>query len=456
MALGMIHRLIDVMLEVSRQLGVECSCNDMEETAVMVHRIMSYQSRQFHTLEHVFGFIEKGTDPQTALAAVFHDLIYYQVDDGIQPAVHDLVMTVVEPEGSGMRLREKLPVSDELFHLCRRVFGFENGRLLQPLSGLNEFLSALIFLRLMSNHLPKAVLLAVTVCIEASIPFRGRNPEGRNVGEELEFRLLAMAKDGLIESDAAAIKLMVCRAIAFANVDVRDFALEDAGRFLNNTWKLLPELNAALRWAGTFTIREYRQALGKMLGFFHSLLPENIFHEFGDYPGTVAFRALVDGARRNLAVAEAYMQAKLLAISLLESIAMVSGKDAPVALFMGDLPGPGERADHLDQYLPKSELPSWLDTRSPVYHLLKTGRMDTSAFDLKNSPLALFLYSRIQPTQWLELEAKCAEYCQGKLEAEAFLLAWPVDLRNQVIKACAKMVQTRRDELEAWVNAHPT
>lgn len=455
MGLGMIHRLIGLMLDVSRDEGVHCTCDDMEQIAVMVHRIMSYQSRQFHTLEHVFGFVGENSDSQTVLAAIFHDLIYYQVDDGIQPMVRDLVLSVVEPSGAGMRLRADLPQSDAMFHLCRKLFGFAEGQLLLPFTGLNEFLSALIFLRLLDGHLPVRELVAVTVCIEASIPFRGVNAAGRGMGEELEWRLRGLAGEGLAELTPDAIGEMVRRAIDFANADVRDFALADAGRFLNNTWKLLPELNAALRWAGTFTIKEYRQAIAKMMGFFKSLLPENIFHEYRGWPGTQDFRRLVDGARRNLAVAESYMQAKLLAISLLESIALVSGKDAPVALFMGDLPGGAEKADTLDMFLPKPELPAWVDPNAAVYHLLKTGRMESSAFDLKNSPLALFLYCRIEPAAWSRLEESCAEYCADRIGPEDYLLSWPAEIRGQVIKACARMVQTRRDVLEAWAQSHP-
>lgn len=454
MALGMIHRLIDVMLGVSQILRIKSSCADMEQTSVMVHRIMSFQARQFHTLEHVFGFIEEDSDPHTILAAVFHDLIYYQVDDGIQPVVNDLVQSIVESADDGLHLRIDLPQSDKLFHLCRRVFGFESGRLRLPFTGLNEFLSALIFARLLGGQLAELDVLAVIVCIEASIPFRGRNPEGRTMGEQLEFRLESLRSDKVIDCGSEEVQLMVKRAIAFANADVRDFALSDAGRFLNNTWKLLPELNSSLRLAGTFTIFEYRLALGKMLGFFRSLLPENIFHDYRGYPDLKAFRKLIEGARRNLAVAEAYMQAKIMAITLLEAIAMVSGGDAPVALFMGDLPDQDDKADSLDLYLPKIETPTWMDTRSALYHLLKTGRMDTSAFDLKNSPLAFHLYCRLPPEAWLRLETRSAEFCSSTIDAETYLLAWPAEVRNDVIRACRQMVQTRRDEFDAWMLAH--
>jgi len=455
MASGMIHRLIDVLRSAVDTLGQGSTNSDIETIAVMVHRIMSYQSRQFHTLEHVFGFLDDTSDSQTALAAIFHDLIYYQVDDGIQPVVKDLVNASVEPDGAGMKLRIDIPESDTLFHLCRRIFGFENGRTLLPFTGLNEFLSALLFLRIMQGHLNRTHMIAVTVCIEASIPFRGPNADGRSMGDELAWRLEQLQDEGTIEIDSAEIDAMVARAIVFANKDVRDFALADSGRFLNNTWKLLPELNSSLRLVGTFSIREYRIALGKMLGFFRSLKPEYLFHSYKGTPDNATMLNLAEGVRHNLAVAVSYMQAKVLAISLLEAISQISGGDGPVALFMGDLPGYGEKADTLDHFLPDIQAPSWMDTEAPLYRLLKTGRMDESTFDLKNSPLAMFLYSCLTQESWQRMHQVTERFLSGEIDASAYLLVWPPKLRTVVIRACEKMVHTRKEVLAAWVTANP-
>ena len=56
----------------------------------------------------------------------------------------------------------------------------------------------------------------------------------------------------------------VCRAVRVGNRDVENFSDNDAARFLDNTWKLLPESNPALHSPMVYTVRDYRIALQKM------------------------------------------------------------------------------------------------------------------------------------------------------------------------------------------------
>jgi hypothetical protein len=444
----MIHRLIQVMADASLELGVRCDCAEMEQVAIIVHRIMTFRNRQFHTLNHVFGFLDDA-DAQTALAAVFHDLIYYQVDEGIQPEVSVLISYYVSIDKDRVRLRDDISGSDLAYHGCRLIFGFENGQELGIFSGLNEFLSALAMVGLLGEHLAGKDILAIATCIEASIPFRKPDQQGRSVGERLEQRLKSIRDSHLATLSDGEIRLMVSRAISFANKDVRDFALNDPARFLNNTWKLLPESNAALRSAGTYSIREYRIALSKMLDFFLSLQAQHVFHEYRGIPPEAAFHKMVQGAARNLQIAEAYLQAKLLAISLLEAISQLTGGDTPVALFMGDIPNHGETWDKLEDFLPTGPIPTWVDQSAQVYRLLKTGRLDEPSFDLKHSPLALFLYHQLQPAAWHRLVLLLPAFFAGQLAPRDYLAEWEKAPLQTVIQACGHMVMTRRERLEA-------
>ena len=454
MSQGMIHRLIDVFLELSSSLCDDCPDPDMERLAIMVHRIMSYQARQFHTLEHVFGFLE-GADPSTALAAIFHDLIYHQVDDGLPPEVEGLLRPYLAGDAEDLRVATGVPEEDRSFHACRAVFGFEPGRPLGTASGLNEFLSALAMMKLLEGRIALPGLIAVAACIEASIPFRSPDAAGRGPGELLEARLEGMRLSGALETGKESVLAMVGRAMAFANSDVRDFALADPGRFLSNTWKLLPEANAPLRKKGTFSVREYRVALEKMQGFFRSLPPSAVFHSWRGQPDAAAMERLERAARRNLASGRAYLQAKLLAVGLLEAVAELSGGDAPMALFMGDLPLDGSEQESLVSYLPVSPAPPWLDPGNAVYLLLSQGRLDESSFDLKNSPMALYLYCAIAPASWQERSKAAEAFFAGRMDAAAFLLGFERSLRDAIIEACCRMVPTRRAALKTWVAAAP-
>lgn len=454
MSRGMIHRLIEVFMDAAKRMGVRCECADIERLAVMVHRVMSYQSRQFHTLEHVFGFLA-GADDETAIAAIFHDLVYYQVDDGLPPDLETLLAPYLARAGAGMQLVE-LPggARDTAYADCLALFGFEPGQALRPTGGLNEFLSALVMMRVLEGRLPRAILAAIAVCIEASIPFRGTDSRGQGVGEALAKRLAALNQEARLGLADTAIDAMVHRAIAFANVDVEDFAAPDPGQFLSNTWKLLPESNAALRQKGAFGIREYRNALEKMLGFFRSLDSARIYHSYRGEPGAEEMKRLEEASRRNLVYAQAYMQAKLLAVGLIEAVADISGGDAPMALFMGDLPQGEVDGESLVGYLPDRGAPPWLDTNNPVYRLLKDGRLSESSFDLKNSPLALYLYHRLPPHAWGERSKATEDLFAQKISAESYLEGFDHAFLDEFIGACLRMVPTRRAALEAWLASH--
>ncbi len=466
---GSIQRLIRLFMAIADEKRLSCECSDLERIAVLVHRVMSYQSREFHTLEHVFGFIDEGSgpqrDPELVLAAIFHDLIYYQVDDGVPPEIESLLEDYLELREGQVFLRATVSSEDLPFRVARALFGFEAGRAVQSLGGLNEFLSTLVMLRLLVDHFPLAELLAASACIAASLPFRGPDEGGRSMAELLERRLASIAESERLILDRSALQAMIHRAVAFANADVRDFRLDDPARFLSNTWKLLPESNAPLRRRGAFSIVEYRQALQKMLAFFRFLDPAAIFHAYRGVPSAGGLDAFDAAARRNLACGRAYLRSKLLAVGLLESVALVSGGDAPMALFMGEVPdrrhegaetphGEAVPRETLMSYLPERPPPPWLHTRHAVYRLLKDGRLEASSFDLKNSPLALYLYHRLEPADWIERVKASERFFSGALTAEDFLLGFAPSLRVEVLEACASMVPTRRRPLAAWLAAH--
>lgn len=453
MGQGMLHRLIDVLMDASRRLGMSCECGEFERMAITIHRSMSYQSRQFHTLEHVFGFLE-GADPETVLAAVFHDLVYYQIDDGLPPDLRGLLGRYLRREESALMLSGPSNPPDVAYSLCLAVFGFRDGQPLDPYKGLNEFLSALALALLVGPHVSRNALVAALACIEASIPFRKADPGGQGPSEALAARLRTLPAMGLADLDGGMADRMVARSVAFGNVDVRDFCLPDAGLFLSNTWKLLPESNASLRRQGAFSIREYRVALQKTRGFFRSLDPAAVYHSYRGLPDAARMKDLAQATKRNLALADTYLRAKLIAAAFLEAAALVSGGDAPVALFMGDIPAEGERMETLLDRLPASTVPSWLDEGNEVYRLLRDGRLEESSFDLRNSPLALYFYNRLEPHAWASMSEACEAFFSGTLAPDDFLVRVPASLRADLIKGCAAMVPTRRVELERWLQSH--
>ncbi len=62
----------------------------LEEMAVLIHRAMTVQARHYHNLEHVFGFVDPDNPIQT-LAGLYHDIVYYQVDQGFLPEILEII-----------------------------------------------------------------------------------------------------------------------------------------------------------------------------------------------------------------------------------------------------------------------------------------------------------------------------------------------------------------------------
>ena len=449
---GLLHQLIQIIMDSIQKLGGNVQPLELERIAVMVHQVMFHKSRLFHNMEHVFSFLDS-PDPIVALAALFHDLVYLQVDAGLPTPLTDLLKPYIRIEGTRVVFLPPAVESRE-FRLCCSLFGRDPYTNPPAPGGLNEFLSGFAFCELFKEKLSTLHLASVLLCIEATIPFRGVDSEGRSVGEVLEAR----ARFAFPEVPFPTIQHMAHRAIGFANRDVQDFSNPDTGAFLSNTWKLLPETNYALRERGAYSIREYRIALYNMLKFFRSLEPERIFHSYRGEPSETEMKNLQETARMNLALSIQYLRAKLLAVSILEALALLSGGEAPMALFMGDLHATATDSVCLIRFLPDIPFPPWLQEEHPVVRLLRDGRLEESSFDLRNSPFALWLYKRLRPEEWGRLANGMELFFKGEISPVDFLMLFPDSSKPQlkgplaeILKASIRMVPTRSGSLQAFL-----
>ncbi len=157
-------------------------------------------------------------------------------------------------------------------------------------------------------------------------------------------------------------------------------------------------------------------------------------------------------ARQNVATACQYLRLKWLAMAGLEALAEATGGNAPVSLFMGDMPRGGEKTLALEDLLPEIPVPAWVDPHSTMYQLLAVGRVGESNFDIKNSPLSLFLFKSLQPEKIEPLLVSAQEMFAGRLQPEAFLAQIDHGVVAAVARACAAMVYTRRDKLLRLIN----
>lgn len=453
MILSTIEKIIQMLIEAFERLEADVPLRAIEELSVMIHRSMTPQTRSYHTLEHVFHLAET-PDPIRCLAALFHDLVYYQIDRGF-PAPMQQMLAPYFLEGNGARLAQ-IASTDRAARLTCDVFGYVAGQTLSPFTGLNEFASALCMNLALQDILPETQRIGIAACIEATIPFRGPNARGQSCIDALEERLRRVNDEYHLNIAPPQIEQIMAAATAFLNHDVDSFAEPDPGIFLDGSWKLLLESNAPLQTIDVYSIREYRQALQKMAGFLCRLNPDLIFHQYHHEPTDEEFERLVGLARRNVAIGCKYLGIKLLAMAVLEALAELTGGDAPLSLFMGDLKREGESVKRLENFLPLDEpvRPAAFDSKA-VLNLLEIGRASESSFDMRNSPTAFFLYTHIDDIRISGFVASAHEMFAGRLSPAAFLRGIGDSVVAPIARACAEMVFTRRAALLRYADGTP-
>lgn len=423
-----IHRIIDFFSQAMAGLGHQVPPLSIERWAIAVHHCLSSRARDFHTHQHILD-IARDADPLEILAALYHDTVYIQVDLGVTEHFAALLQPLLRKQEAACRI---LPgaAQDPVAADVLAVFGRSPDEVLTPFTGLNELASALVAAKELEGVLTRPERLAIAACIEASIPFRNE------IGPELERRLGAL---GIGAQDASA---MVRRAVRLSNKDVGNFAAPDPGRFLDNTWKLLPETNPSLRIVSTYTVRDYRVALQKMEGFLSQLPAERVFHAWGGEPAPEVHAQRVQAARINIDLAVRYLRCKLYGIAMVEAFAMESGGDAPLELFMGGIPEPdGPRMRRIEQHLPQLPHVNGLDPA--LLTLLQVGRATASFFDLTTSPLASFLISTLGEASVMAGFAQASDWWAEKSSAREFLRLQPRAATTALAEAATHIADTR-------------
>lgn len=450
MLTGSIQRVIATFQNAFEALGARPPAEKIEALAILVYQAMTDEVRSYHRLEHVFDLLESG-QPIRNLAALFHDLVYFQVDRGFSPTIAELLSPFLVPQEDGFLLAPAEAWQERPLRLLLRVFGRASGESLQISSGLNEFLSALVMVRQLQPVLGEADWVRIAACIEATIPFRGQDATGKGPFERLEERLLQLADEEGLALTPAQVVEAVQSAVIFANLDVSSFAHSDVTDFLSGTWKLLLEANQVLRARWAYTIRSYRQAIQSSEAFLSRLSPQVIFHRYRGVPSPEDLSVWEGRARQNLAIAVQYLRLKLVTIAILEALAEATGGDAPISLFMGDLPQPEEPASRLEHFLPPQERPPWVDATTPIFRLLETGRGERADFDLQSSPLTLYLYQSLSPAEFADHLALARRFFAGELTPDSFLGAVKRSLLADIARAAAEMVPTRRNRLLIYI-----
>jgi hypothetical protein len=456
MMTGIILRLTEVLEQAFRNLQLDIPAAVLEDLAVTVHKAMSVVGRHYHTPEHVLS-LTSSANPIQSLAALFHDLVYYQIDRGFSSEVMEIIRPYIGFNDSGdpeLILPGEVHSDDFCFRAVMDIFDLSAGRILYSSPGFNEFLSALVMAKKLHDLVPQKILLQAVTYVEATIPFRGKDEQGFTPFDRLEQRLRKASQDHRIPLSEQEIIETIRGAVIFANKDVDNFSEKDPALFLVNTWKLLPETNLSLRSGGIYSIGDYRLALQQTDRFFSQMVPELVFHCYHGVPADEEYWDRVRCTRNNVSIARQYLGIKLLAVGILEALAESTGGDAPLSLFMGEARQEGEDVRSLGDTLPRRPLHPAVNHGSFIYSLLETGRASPAEFtDLRNSPLSMFIYNSLGPEGVTAGLEQARAMFDGCLEAEQFLQQIDRGLLSAIAEGCAIMVPTRSEKLRRYVRA---
>lgn len=427
-----VHEIVNALWRALHDLGSSATTPEIERWGFSIHGALSAPGREFHNHDHVVDLIADG-DPLEVIAALYHDAVYIQVDQGPPHSMREEINGLLAPAPDGWKILPSAAAPGPADVLA--VFGRQVGEVVTPTTGLNEFASALVASVQLAQALGREQRIAVAACIEQTIPFR------TDPANELAKRLAALDLSETLRDE------IVRRAVRLGNRDVENFADNDAARFLDNTWKLLPESNPALHSPMVYTVRDYRRALQKMEGFLAWLPAERVFHSFGGEPKAEIHARRVARTTGNLELAVRYLRAKLYSIGLVEAIAELTGGDVPIDFFMGGLKAPDRPMKRIEQFLP--QLSHARDLDPPLHKLLAEGRASESSFDTGPSPLGAFLHAVVGESEVMKGVDAAKKWWAGGMDAATFLASQPARPAAAIARAAANIIETRRDRLFA-------
>lgn len=427
-------------------LGGDAASPRLFDMAGLIIQSMTGPWRSFHTPEHIFDVGSGGT-PVEVVAALFHDLVYAQVDSGIHVNLARYLASYVRENAKGLVIDPTDDAPAEDLEMVMTLFGFERGQVLSPFAGLNEFLSALLAVRILEGVLPKPVCAQIAACIEATVPFRSPQADGKTCSQLLLERLMLANQNHALGLDEATCKETVLMGVRVANRDIGNFASEHPTEFLNNTWNLIPETNHDLVSTNTYTVKGYRISLQKMEGFLGFLQPSAVFRQFAQEPSDQEHQRRLDLTLRNLEVARLYLRLKLLSIALIESLSLSLGEEVSLSSIMGKLPGKVDFPIQFENYLPVIANPyqAQNDQEVIVMDLLETGRSAESVHDARHSPVASYMVKAMGIQASLQLLEQARSFFAGKITGDDFLTHAPAEVVQGLRGAMVAVFERRAD-----------
>lgn len=442
MPIATIHRMNDWFDHAFRGLAAAVPKAEVLNLASTVHQCMEAKTRTYHTSFHVLGLCE-GMQPIQVLAALFHDVVFYQVDGGFPACVAGLLEQVTCHEPGFLRLRDIAP-EDRAMSLCLDIFGFHSGQRLSPRQGMNEFLSAVVAARLLHAHLSDSQLMAVVASIELTIPFRGPNAKGHSAAQRLAQRVQAAqarGEDAHRESEPAFVKTTVIQAVDLANRDVTGFIEASPQYCLVNSMLLVEESMMPRAAAGKRSLQAYRSALLGMDHFLSHLNPAWVGQSFDGHPPGHEVMQMQATAEKNISFVRDYLAAILNTVAIIEALAKCAGIGSPMALTLIGRNGAKEVRFPTPRARPR--------VQADVHQLLKNGLADPESPALQALPLVACIYEFLGQDATRQSAQQATQMFDGSLTPRAFLQHLDRNMLGAIVQFAAATDAAHKEALLA-------
>ncbi|MCE2888348.1 MAG: hypothetical protein ACK5VA_09890 [Pseudanabaena sp.] len=443
------QKCLDCLTQAITDLNGQVDIEQLTKISNLIIQTMTGPWRSFHTPNHIFE-VGEGGDAIEVISAIFHDLVYVQVDQGISVNISRYISPYIKQDREQLVILDPPELQEDMiFRMVTMLFGFEHGQPLLPMSGQNEFLSALIAVKALENMLPLAILTEISACIEATIPFRPQLDSGLTCSDLLFGRLVNANEIFHFDWGDQKIAEIVKRAVRLSNRDVENFASTNSSRFLNNTWNLIPETNHDLKNVNSYSVHGYRVSIQKMEGFMNFLSPEIVFRRYRNEPNEEDYYKLLAQTKQNLEVARLYLGTKLTSIAILEALSFRIGRDISLSTMMGELPLEDRPVVGLEQFLPEIVIPQKPSSpvEAEVLELLDKGRTVDSSYDVKNSPVATFMVKLIGFTEMQRMLDLSKEFFKGNLTSEELMASCDPYVMSMIKNAVLQLFDSRKAAL---------
>lgn len=433
-------RVHSVLTRAAAELQLRLAESELASISRLIAGTMGGKARFFHNPDHVIHVGSHG-DAISVIAALFHDLVYLQVDEGIggQVAVH--LADSIEDTPNGRAVKMSLPPSAAL--VCE-IFDIKPGTSLNKQQGVNEFLSALAAAHVLYTAAGPTLVAQILCCIELTIPFRGKDKSGRSAADQLCDRLQDADTQHGLRMGAHGCHQAVRRAVRLANQDVSSFGAAKGSEFLAHTWELVPETNPLLRAPGEATAQAFAHALFQMEGFFSNLAPSQVFQQFDGEPSDHDLESLQRHAARNIEEGRYYFRMKIVALAVTEAVGETIGKDLGLPVLLGELSNlatPKQKVERIFSQKAKDSGKNKGGLAHRILELLENPTPAESGPTLKSSPMAAFMLLEMGFEEMLRLWEPSAQYLRGKITSGELQMHVPASAHKHIQIAIESVVK---------------